>query len=169
MILLFLLLANLSYFVIDEEKISYSPSTCTITNYDFTFLFDKNSQSFKVHGLWPENCLECSSCGYPSCCNIDCINYTYPDDSTNFIENYWFNSVTTEECTNKKNVILFEHEYYKHISCTNLKTTDEFLKLVIFLYNSYYKDYVYNNCNGYAQLWLNLDSNFIYNNKTKCF
>ena len=92
----------------------------------------------------------------------------YPNDTTNFIKNYWYNTITTEECTGKKNVILFEHEFYKHISCTNLKTTNEFLELVIFLYNAYYEQYVYNKCVGYTQLWLNLDSNFMYNNKTIC-
>lgn len=165
MILFFLLLANSSFI---ETKLNYSPNTCTVTNYDFTFLFDKQSQQFKVHGVWPEQCQECIDCGYPSCCNINNINYVYPNDTTNFIKNYWYNTITTEECTGITDVILFEHEFYKHISCTNLKTTNDFLKLVIFLYNAYYDKYVYNKCIGYNQLWLNLDNNFMYNNKTIC-
>jgi hypothetical protein len=173
MILLFLLLAtnfiNFDYKNNHQNKnLTYSPSQCTVTNYYFTFLYDTNTNLFKVHGLWGEQCQECINCGYPSCCNIENINYVYPNDPTNFIEQNWFNTLTTEECTNKKNVILFEHEYYKHISCTNLKTTDEFLKLIIYLYNNYYKELVYNNCFGYKELWLNLDSNFMYNNVTKC-
>lgn len=165
MILLFLLLANPLFTV---NKLNYNPNICTVTNYDFTFLFDKETQQFKIHGIWPEQCQECIDCGYPSCCNINNINYVYPNDTTNFIKNFWYNTTTVEECTGKKNVILFEHEFYKHISCTNLKTTNEFLKLVISLYNTYYKQYVYNKCVGYNQLWLNLDSNFMYNNKTIC-
>lgn len=165
MILLFLLLTNPLFM---ETKLNYNPNICTITNYDFTFLFDKETQQFKIHGIWPEQCQECINCGYPSCCNINNINYMYPNDTTNFIKNYWYNTITTEECTGKKNVILFEHEFYKHISCTNLKTTNEFLELVIFLYNAYYEQYVYNKCVGYTQLWLNLDSNFMHNNKTIC-
>jgi ribonuclease I len=146
---------------------SYNPTNCTVINYDFTFLHDQQTNSFKVHGLWPEVCAECVECGYPMCCNIDEINYVYPYDPTNFIVNNWFNTTCTEECTSIPNVILFEHEYYKHISCTELKTTDEFLKLVITLYNAYYDKYVVNNCLSHQQLWLNLDKDFNYNS-TKC-
>lgn len=148
---------------------NYSPKQCTITNYDFVFLMDEETEIFKVHGLWGEQCEECTDCGYPSCCNIENIVYNYPNDTNNFIDNNWFYSLTTEECTNKRKVILFEHEYYKHISCTNLKTTDEFLQLIIYLYNNYYDNLVNGNCNGYKQLWLNLNENFMYNNKTSCF
>ena len=114
MFLLFLLLSTntviANNYTIRDEIISYSPTECTITNYDFTFLYDKDSLTFKVHGLWPEMCEECEICGYPSCCNIDGVNYVYPNDPTNFIQNYWFDTTTTEECTRKKDVILFEHE-----------------------------------------------------------
>lgn len=172
MFLLYLLLAS-NTIISDNLEIkrpmltSYNPQKCTVTNYDFTFLYDKNSSSFKVHGLWPETCAECLNCGYPSCCNIDSIEYVYPNDPTNFITNYWFYVTTTEECIGTQDVILFEHEYYKHISCTNLKTTEEFLKIVMYLYNNYYDKYVQNNCQGYQQLWLNLDENFNYNS-TEC-
>lgn len=162
-----LLLLILSLLGISLSK--YSPSQCTITNYDFVFLMDEDTETFKVHGLWGEQCEECIDCGYPSCCNIDSIIYNYPNDTTNFIDNYWFYSLTTEECTNTKKVILFEHEYYKHISCSNIKTTDEFLQLIIYLYTKYYNDFVNGYCNGYKQLWLNLNENFMYNNKTNCF
>lgn len=127
MLLLFLLLVNNSYIgdnnifinnenIINNEIIKYSPIQCTITNYDFTFIYDNTSKSFKIHGLWPEICIECISCGYPSCCNINSINYTYPYDPTNFIVDNWYSSESNEECTGKRNVILFEHEFYKHIS-----------------------------------------------------
>lgn len=146
----------------------YSPTTCTATNYDFTFLYDLDDEIFKVHGLWVEQCAECLTCSYPSCCNINNINYIYPQDPTNFIENNWFYTLTTEECTEISNVILFEHEYYKHISCTNIGNTTNFLNLVMYLYNRYYQTLVNGSCNGYQQLWINLDANFNYNNITKC-
>jgi len=178
MYFLFLLLASSGYIsdnnifinnqnIINNEIIKYSPTQCTVTNYDFTFLYDNKSNLFKIHGLWPEICSECIDCGYPSCCNIESINYTYPYDPTNFILNNWFNTETIEECTGIRNITLFEHEFYKHISCTNLKTTDEFLTLIIFLYNKYYNSMVASNCMGYEQLWLNLNANFEYN-RTKC-
>jgi hypothetical protein len=146
---------------------SYSPTSCTVTNYDFTFIYDKENEIYKIHGLWPEICAECPECNYPSCCNIENVVYEYPEDPTGFIDDNWYKTLSREECNNLGEVILFEHEYYKHISCTNLKTTDEFLKLVIFLYNNYYDKYVANNCVGYNQLWLNLDENYNYNS-TKC-
>lgn len=172
MFLLFLLLSTNSitannYEIKQDILTPYSPSECTVNNYDFTFLYDQNSDSFKVHGLWPEICAECIECGYPSCCNVESIEYVYPNDPTNFIADNWFDTTSTEECTQKRDVILFEHEYYKHISCTQLKTTDEFLKLIMYLYNNYYDKYVVNNCQGYQQLWLNLDENYNYNG-TKC-
>lgn len=147
--------------------LNYSPDTCTITNYDFTFIYDQTAEVFKVHGLWPEACIECEPCGYPSCCNINSINYVYPNDPTNFISNNWFSSTGKEYCLGKEDVILFEREYYKHISCTNLKTTDEFLELIIYLYNNYWEKYVENSCEGFDQLWINLDQNYNYNG-TRC-
>jgi len=145
---------------------NYSPTKCTVTNYDLTFLFDQNSQTFKVHGLWAEICTECPSCSYPSCCNIKNITYEYPDDPSNFIGNYWFNTTTKEECMGISDVILFEHEYYKHISCTNIGNTTNFLNLMIQLYNKYYVSNVTTNCKGYNQLWINIDQDFNYNNLT---
>lgn len=142
--------------------LSYHPDICNVTNYMFTFLYDHHAQRFKIHGLWAEQCSQCSSCGYPSCCSIDKIHYVYPDDPDNFIKEYWYNTTTTEECTNIKNVILFEHEYYKHISCTDIKSTQEFLEVVKNLYAKYYKDFVDKKCIGHHQLWLNLDNNYKY-------
>ena len=144
------------------DLVGYSPTSCTITNYMLTFIYDDNSSSFKVHGLWPEECAECVECSYPSCCNIDDVIYEYPYDPTNFIDNYWYNTTTTESCTGEENVILFEHEYYKHISCTDIGNTTNFLNLTMDLYDYYYDDYVNGKCNGYDELWLNLDANYDY-------
>lgn len=144
------------------NKLKYSPTICTPTNYDLTFLYDNNSSSWKIHGLWPEICAECATCGYPYCCNIDNVTYEYPNDPTNFISQFWYNTTTKEECTGSRDVILFEHEYYKHISCTNIGSTTDYLNLMIQLYKRYYSDYVEKKCNGFDQLWINLDQNLNY-------
>jgi ribonuclease I len=157
---MFLLFFLFFYFV----NSTYSPNTCNITDYKFTFIFDKKDNRYKVHGLWPEHCEECLDCGYPSCCNVNNIFYTYPNDTYKFIDYNWYNSTTNEECTGKKNVILFEHEYYKHISCTDITNTNDFLYLVSNLYNKYYDDYVNKKCGGTSQLYLSLDNDFNYVN-----
>jgi ribonuclease I len=114
------MLKLLTFTLLLLNTLSYSPTNCTVTNYQFTFIHDSKTDSFKVHGLWPEQCAECSQCSYPSCCNILNTIYEYPNDPTNFIPNYWFNTTAKEECIIHDKVILFEHEYYKHISCTTI-------------------------------------------------
>lgn len=140
---------------------SYEPTVCTITDYKFTFIFDKPTDRFKIHGLWPNGCIECPDCSYPSCCNIDKINYTEPFDPLNFIEQNWYQSLTTNGCTeSSEKVQLFEHEYYKHASCTNLTSSTEFLNLTIGLYDQYYMKYVVPNCLNSNEIWLDLDNNY---------
>lgn len=139
----------------------YSPTTCTPKSYKLTFIFDEKENRFKLHGIWQDSCAECLSCGYPSCCNNDLV-YTDPYDPTNFIGRNWFNTTSSEECTDKRNVSLFEHEYYKHISCSNITNTTDFLNLAIELYDKYYDDYVINKCQGCDEIWLNLDENYNY-------
>lgn len=151
------------YMMTHEPNYTYSPTTCTITNYKFTFIYDTKENRPKVHGIWPDECKECPECSYPSCCNIESVVYTEPYDPTKFIETNWFQSTTSDGCNVYQNkVSLFEHEYYKHISCTNLKTTTDFLNLAIELYNKYYENYVINKCTGYNEIWLNLNADFEY-------
>ncbi len=152
----------LAILVTHREELKYSPTACTITNYKFTFIFDDNQEVYKVHGIWPEQCVECPTCGYPSCCNVDKIIYSDPYDPSNFIVNNWYATTTKEECTHKSNVTLFEHEYYKHISCTNMTNTTVFLNKTIELYDKYYNKYVNNKCIGYSEIWLSLDENYNY-------
>jgi ribonuclease I len=157
---------------------SYSPVSCSVTNYDFTFIFDENESAFKVHGLWPEQCAECLTCGYPSCCDATNMSYVFPSDPGQiaFLNTRWFNATTQEECLNKHFrdndndlVPLFEHEFFKHASCTVFRqNASEFVEQVMRLYETHYKTHVENQCAGYKQLWLNLDGNFAYNNVTKC-
>lgn len=164
---------------------AYSPMSCNVTNYDFTFIFDEKNKAFKVHGLWAEQCSECLTCGYPYCCDVDNMSFIYPTNSKQvaFLNAQWFNATTREECFggNKRKeksfevnkgdveVSLFEHEYFKHASCTPMRVSaSEFLEQVMRLYDMYYEMHVENQCSGYSQLWLNLDGNFVYNNVTKC-
>ena len=166
---------------------SYSPASCNVTNYDFTFIYDENEKAFKVHGLWPEQCAECLTCGYPSCCATKNMRYVFPSDPKQvaFINTRWFNATTQEECLqifkgvnknienekrrNGDEVSLFEHEFFKHASCTPFRqNTSHFVEQVMRLYDEYYATHVENRCAGYNQLWLNLDGNFSYNNVTKC-
>ena len=151
----------------------YSPPHCSVTNYDFTFIYDENDKAFKVHGLWPEQCAECLTCGYPYCCDTANMSYVPPGDPEQiaFLSTRWFNATTKDECLNERDdlVPLFEHEYFKHASCTPLKqSASEFVQQVMRLYVAYYKTRVENQCAGYKQLWLNLDGDFAYNNVTKC-
>ena len=158
----------------------YSPVSCNVTNYDLTFIYDDGEKAFKVHGLWPERCGECLTCGYPSCCATKNMSYVFPSDPRQiaFLNARWFTGMTQEECFNKiidhkrikgKLVSLFEHEFFKHASCTALRqNTSQFVEQVMRLYDAYYATHVGNRCAGYNQLWLNLDGNFAYNNVTKC-
>jgi ribonuclease I len=155
----------------------YSPASCNVTNYDFTFIYDESDKAFKVHGLWPEQCAECLTCGYPSCCDTKNVSYVFPSDPEQvaFINTRWFNATThtQEECVNVGNngdlVPLFEHEFFKHASCTAFRqSASDFVEQVMRLYDKYYAMRVENQCAGYKQLWLNLDGNFAYNNVTKC-
>ena len=163
---------------LEKSGYKYSPVNCNVTNYDFTFIYDENEKAFKVHGLWPEQCAECLTCGYPYCCDATNMSYVYPSDpdEITFLEMRWFNSTTQEECFNKRMektrndfVSLFEHEFFKHASCTPFRqSASRFVKQVMALYDAYYTMQVENQCSGYKQLWLNLDGNFAYNNVTKC-
>jgi hypothetical protein len=70
---------------------------------------------------------------------------------------------------NEDEVSLFEHEFFKHASCTAWRqSASEFVEQVMRLYDTYYATHVANQCGGYSQLWLNLDDKFAYNNVTKC-
>ena len=168
-------------------KTSYCPASCNVTNYDFTFIYDESEKAFKVHGLWPEQCAECLTCGYPSCCAATNMSYVFPSnpEQVAFLNARWFNATTQEECLNNKRfrydgdrydgednndlVPLFEHEFFKHASCTAFRqSASEFVEQVMRLYDEYYAMHVENQCAGYKQLWLNLDGNFEYNNVTKC-
>lgn len=147
------------------QPFTYSPVTCTPTEYKFTFLYDSAQGRMLVHGIWPEECAECTECTYPTCCSPDADSYTVPKDETNFIAMNWYNSTAKEECNEEnagKKVSLFEHEYHKHVRCSQIGTSDDFLELTMDLYDEYYVQMVEGHCSGYKELWMNLDENFGY-------
>jgi hypothetical protein len=102
------------------------------------------------------------------------MRYVFPSDPKQvaFINTRWFNATTQEECAATDSgelVPLFEHEFFKHASCTPFRqNASRFVEQVMGLYDAYYATHVDNQCVGYKQLWLNLDGNFGYNNVTKC-
>lgn len=155
-----------------KPSCSYSPTICNVTNYDLTFIYDDNEKVFKVHGLWPEQCGECITCGYPSCCNAVNMSYVFPSDPGQiaFLNERWFNGTTKEECSESGEIVpLFKHEFFKHASCTPFRrSASDFVQQIMQLYDAYYATHVENQCAGYKQLWLNLDGSFAYNNVTKC-
>lgn len=146
---------------------TYSPDVCTAMSYKFTFIFDSRANQFKTHGVWISFCEEAPQEGWPSCCNLKNITYTEPDDPTNFIATKWYNTTAKEDCTNNRKVSLFDHEFYKHASCSDdMRTTDSFLNKAIELYDKYYEKYVNGQCQGYDQIWLDLDGDYNYLNTT---
>ena len=176
-VLFLFFLFSAKYFLVpplpaSSPSYSYSPANCSVTNYDLTFIYDDGEKAFKVHGLWPEQCAECLTCGYPSCCDATNMSYIFPSDPGQiaFLNTRWFNATTQEECAESGELVpLFEHEFFKHASCTAFReSASEFVQQVMRLYETHYKTHVENQCAGYKQLWLNLDGNFAYNNITKC-
>lgn len=151
------LLVSLTGFQLTSEN--YHPISCTITKYNFAFISTKNE--LKVHGLWPDQCQECPSCGYPTCCNLDKFsNFTIPHD-THFIDEHWFGgqSYRIINTCNLKAQTLFEHEVLKHASCMNLFSTD-YLNLVEKLFNQYYH-YINQICQSRREdCSIDLDENF---------
>lgn len=116
----------------EQKEINFAQN-----GYKLAFIFDEQSLTYKVHGLWIDEC------------NNFCDKnmYTIPEDKTNFIKNKWFNG----------NLSFFKYEYDKHGSCFGISTT-EYLNLVIKLYNKYYDKI--KNYKGYKELFVLLDKNF---------
>lgn len=137
---------------------SPDPSNCTVGDYLFTFLYD--GSEFKVHGLWPNSCTQCTTCSWPSCCDASDLVYTDPIDPRNFVQNNWYHSTAHDACSMYYNITLFEHEFYNHGSCMGVKNTTQYLDYVETLYDDYYDDYVKDKCDGHEQLWLHLDTKF---------
>jgi len=142
---------------------NYHPDQCNATRYKFAF-FISNGQ-YLIHGLWVDQCQQCPTCGYPTCCNLKKFgNFTMPSDPS-FIDQYWYQgrnpfNISTCQLTAKT---LFEHEVVKHGSCMGLYAND-YLKIDKFLYFEH-QWYIIRKCNHSPSLRANqciidLDGNF---------
>lgn len=103
----------------------YCPKICNITSYIFAFVLYQ--QEYKIHGLWPNSCAECNSCGYPTCCIGLKSEYF---NQSKFVHQYWLNGLdeSINFVCNQTTHYLYEHEAYKHGSCMNLSVNDYVLK-----------------------------------------
>lgn len=120
------------------NSFSYTPTSCNVTQYVFSFLWSSTSNEYKVHGLWPNVCDECSSCGYPSCCSNASYYPPTIQSNTDFIEQHWYNSTAKDDCSaNGQHIPLFQHEYQKHGSCAHFSTSDEYAGNVSTLFDKY--------------------------------
>lgn len=108
----------------------YSPVICSPTEYKLS-LFPN-----AVHGLWVEQCKECPTCGYPSCCSPSPIEPITDSNDTKFISMYWNQNYPKNETCGIHTVSLFEHEVVKHASCMRYKST-KYLHLVEPLFYKY--------------------------------
>jgi ribonuclease I len=154
-LLTYLITLILSPFTLSD----YHPSYCTVENYLFTFI--KDNETYKVHGLWPEACKECRTCNYPTCCNNN-VTFTEPHDPTNFIKNNWYQSLAHNNCnvcSVSKYIPLFEHEFYTHGTCMNIRNTTTYLNVVKSLYEKFNDLIVNNSCGNYHYMMLHLNNN----------
>jgi len=130
----------------------YSPKICTVTTYIFAFVW--NQQEYKIHGLWPNSCAQCNSCGYPSCCIAPKSSIF---NQSEFVDKYWLNGLdeSKDSVCNQTTHYLYEHEAFKHGSCMNLSVNDYVLKTKAIFEK--YQDQLPSLCNGQAECNLNLD------------
>jgi len=146
--IIFLLLLNIFLLHSNSEILTseeYHPENCTVLRYEFAFIKDKNV--YKIHGLWPDICQECTGCGYPTCCDMELFsNFTMPAD-IKFIKENWFEGDETHKaiaCDTIKTTTLLEHEVLKHGSCMHLYS-DEYVDIVKMLFLKY-QDHIYKVC-----------------------
>lgn len=111
---------------------NYHPLLCDIQQYVFAFLW--NGSDYQIHGLWPDQCKECMTCGYPTCCNSSKFASSYQEPSDiSFVKEYWYGGLQKKsspiETCGIKAFTLLEHEVVKHGSCMNY-FTDEYVAKV---------------------------------------
>jgi len=135
-----------SFFIVESRTEDYHPDTCLPIKYVFAII---KEERIKIHGLWIEVCEECTSCGYPTWCNMKNFSFLPPKE-TQFIDTYWVgkDKESSEE--------LFKHEVMKHSSCMRL-SSDEYLYLVTDIFFGYL-EYIQKSCN--RGCYIILDKNF---------
>jgi len=131
---------------------NYHPDSCSVEKYVFSFV--KIGNEYKVHGLWPDECRQCETCGYPTCCNMKRFqNTTFPKDKQ-FLDEHWLSASVPHPihtCGTTASTLI-EHEVIKHASCMNLHV-DEYIEIVKKLFYKYH-DYVSQKCHKVCSLKL---------------
>lgn len=155
-----------NYLIAQHHEENYHPTVCTVRRYIFAFLW--NGTDYLVHGLWADQCEECLTCSYPTCCHLE-IPYTEPTNQT-FIENWWYPSTKDEieTCGNDYHMAhsLFEHEMIKHGTCigNGTVTSNDYEDLVASIFYSeslQLQHYMDVQCSGKDEnCYVTLDSNF---------
>lgn len=153
----------------------YHPKVCTITHSYFVLLNGNEPNSFYkyhnnnnnninninntfdyyIHGLWPEQCLECPECGYPTFCGKQYHSIDLKQNIIKELIEYWFppNNITAK-------VELIEHEYSKHGVCFQNLTAMEYFAHVIRLYKEVKNNQTYAQSCIEDQCMFNIDTNF---------
>jgi ribonuclease I len=136
---------------------NYHPNFCNVNKYIFAFV--KIGNEYKIHGLWPDECKECETCGYPTCCNMKKFGNTTQPKDKKFLEEHWLETKIHHkiQTCGKEVDELIEHEIIKHASCMNMHVDEYIMKVKELFYK--YHDYVVNNCNRICSLVL--DENFL--------
>lgn len=142
---------------------NYHPISCDVTRYVFALVRINNM--LKIHGLWPDQCSECITCGYPTCCNMEKFGNFSEPSNMHFVHEYWLNGNNTlphpSIVCGIKSKTLFEHEAIKHASCMDMYPFD-YINIVEQLFIKY-NDYVNEKCKKKCNILL--DNNFIIINK----
>lgn len=132
---------------------NYHPEFCSVERYIFSLV--KIGDEYKIHGLWPDKCQQCETCGYPTCCNMNKFQNASTPKDTQFLEEHWLSSSTShpiQTCGRTVNTLI-EHEVIKHASCMNLYV-NEYIALVKKLFTMYY-DYAIQTCDKECNIFLN--------------
>lgn len=118
---------------------NYHPDHCNVTSYKLAFIH--GSSRFLVHGLWPEGCCQCTTCSYPTCCQMDKFSNFVMPKNTDFIDHNWYGgqSHMDNHVCGMRTYTLFEHEVLKHGSCMGLDATG-YMSIVAKVYERYYMD-----------------------------
>lgn len=141
-----------------------SPRSCAVSQYYLVFL--RGDIEYKLHGLWPNVCGQCTECGYPTCCDPGRLNFTIqnlPVLDRKFLEDKWYRDSARLPCSNDDSymVSLFEHEYYKHASCIDMvRDTTDFVELAMTLWYRYHSVLSTTHCYSSKQIKLSLDDQF---------
>ena len=130
---------------------AYSPPICTPNYYRLALLPIDHTQ-WLIHGLWIEQCKECSSCSYPTECQKENYNVTLLRPIYKQLFEEWYPGGNPEQ-----NKLLF-HEWTKHGTCFNTSQLEYFNK-TIFLFDTIVAKYGLENCSGH-ECHFTLDKNF---------